>query len=264
MEFDKIPFVKSFPFLASILPGSALFYLFEIGHPGTLGWFLSISFLGYKSRLFLLSLVFFLLGYSFNKFLAAFFGSFGWVLGRTTKLPLWDRHPYDFETAPWRDQRWRTAYAKRFAIDAPLDSALTPEGLDEQMILAISRLQPGEQPSPEQQAYPMKVLLEAVNRIGNDQEWKSRYLQLHVAEITKREMGFVAEIGAGLDSNLVITSLILIVSSWFVPQVRLWWIVLPAYLWFAESLLVTAQKTIRFFDASSTLQAQYQSLVASR
>jgi len=254
---SKVSFKKAFPFLASVLPGAALFYLFEIEHPGTLQWLLSISFLGYGSRLSLLLLLFFLIGYSFNRFLAAFLLPVGWVFGRVTRLPVWDRHPYGLANAPWRDQKWRAAYVRRFALDAPQDLALTPDGLDEEMILAISKLQPGEQPTPEQAAYPMKILLEAVNRIGNDQEWKSRYLRLHVAEITKRERGFVEEIGAGLDSNLTIASLIIVVASWFVPELRFWWLLLPAYLWFAESLVVTTQKTLRFFDPTSTLQAQY-------
>jgi hypothetical protein len=264
MEFDKSSFKKAFPFLASILPGAALFYLFEIGHPGTLQLLLTISFLGYGSRLSLLLLLFFLIGYSFNKFLAAFFWPAGWVLGRMIKLPLWDRHPYKSTDTPWRDQKWRAAYAKRFSINAPQDLALTPDHLDEQMIAAISKLQPGDQPSPEQQAYGMQLLQAAVERIGNDKEWRSRYLQLHVAEITKRERGFVEEIGAGLDSNLTITSLIILIASWFVPQVRSWWLLLPAYLWFAESLLVATQKTVKFFEPSSTLQAQYHSLNSSK
>ena len=117
----KISLKKAFSFLATIVPGSVLFYLFEIGHPGTIGWFLSISSLGYKSRIFLLLLALFLLGYSFVKFLAAVCGSFGWLLGRTIRLPIFDRHPYDYATAPWRDKRWRAAYTRRFAIDAPPD-----------------------------------------------------------------------------------------------------------------------------------------------
>jgi hypothetical protein len=264
MDFDKLSLKKASPFLASILPGSSLFYLFEIRYPGTLGWYLSIGFLGYRSRLLLFLLVLFLIGYSFNRFLAAFSFPVGWVLGRVMKLPVFDRHPYNFANAPWREPRWRAAYARRFAMDAPQDLTLTPDQLDEKMILAISRLQPGQQPSPEQQAYSMEVLQQAVRRIGNDEEWKSRYLRLHVAEITRREVGFVEEIGAGLDSNLTIASLIVVVASWFVPQVRFWWLLLPTYLWFAESLLVTGQKTAKFFDPSSTLQAQYLSLNASK
>ncbi|HEX4031666.1 MAG TPA: hypothetical protein VHX20_14955 [Terracidiphilus sp.] len=262
MEFDKIPFVKAFPFLASIFPGGALFYLFEVAHRGTLSRFLSISIFGYKSKLLLLLLMLFLLGYSFNKFVAALSESAGWVLGRICKLPVFDRHPYDLTTAPWRDRRWRAAYARRFAIDVPRDIALTPDSLDEEMLSAISTLQPGEQPSAEQSAYAMRVLHAAIDRISNDQEWKLRYLQLHVAEITRVEMGFVGEIGAGLDSNLTIASVILVVASWFVPQIRFWWLLFPAYLWFAKSLLDVAQKTVRFINPSSTLQAQFDSLNA--
>ncbi len=260
----KISLKKAFSFLATIVPGSVLFYLFEIGHPGTIGWFLSISSLGYKSRIFLLLLALFLLGYSFVKFLAAVCGSFGWLLGRTIRLPIFDRHPYDYATAPWRDKRWRAAYTRRFAIDAPPDLAFTPDSLDEGKIVAISKLQPGEQTSPELSAYSWEVLQACIKGIFNDEAWRSRYLQLHVAEITKIGNDFASKIGASLDSNISISSLVIIVASWFVPQIRLWWLLLLAYLWAANSAMVFAEKIMRLFDPSSTLQAQFDVLTSAK
>jgi hypothetical protein len=142
VDFDKVPLAKAFPFLASVLPGFSLLYLFEAANPGTIRWYFSVNFLGYRTEVSLLLFVSFLLGYSLNKFLAAFYGAIGGVWGATRGIPMFDRHPYELTVAPWRDKKWRAAYSRRFAGDLPQDLTMTLEPFWDKIAQEASSTQP--------------------------------------------------------------------------------------------------------------------------
>lgn len=248
LDVGRIPFSKAFPFLASVLPGFTIIFLYESSHTGTMEQFISMSLLGYKTKLTLIVIVAFLLGYSLNKLLAAVFGAFGGVVGGSSFSWL-GKDPFNISVAPWRDKRWRAAYARRFEGDAPADLSLTPDD-------AGRKLKYEGPDSAELERFAADAFQVVTERVLNDEEWRSRYLRLHLEALTKTGREFADEIGAGLDSNLTISALVLVISSWVMPQVRIWWLLLLAYMWFGQSLLITVYKTTRFFDPWSTFRSQ--------
>jgi len=259
-DLDKVPFAKAFPFLASVLPGFSLLYLYEVAHTGTAAWFFSLTVLGYKSKVALFLFAAFVLGYSLNKFLAAAFGAVGGAWGATKGLPVFDKHPYELSIAPWRDKRWRSAYARRFGEELPQDLLLLPKPLTDRLLQEVSNLRNDDELSGVLRSNAQEMLNAALLAVENDKEWRSRYLALHIEEIIKRGKEFEDEVGAGLDSNLTIASLVVMVGWIAFPQSRILWLLSLASCWFVLSLLATAAKVIRLFDPWSTLKAQIDSL----
>src|SRR5580698_907862 len=203
--FDKVPLARAFPFLASVLPGFALFYVWEAANPGTIHWFFSIGFLGYRTELSLFLFASFIVGYSLNKFLAAGFGALGGPWGAAAGF--FDKHPYEVSIAPWRDKRWRSAYARRFGEDLPQDLTLTPKPLTDQLLKELKTLKSDDALSQELRSSAQEMLRLALLAVENDRDWRSRYLTLHFQEVMKKGREFEEEIGSGLDSNLTIASL---------------------------------------------------------
>jgi hypothetical protein len=121
MDFSKYPFEKLFYFVAGIIPGFVALLIFERAAPGSFGWFFSMGFLGYRTKLALVLLVAFLVGNSMTTFLSGLLGSVGGIVGAITALRPYTP-PHSYEVAPWRDPKWRTALKHYLGPEAPKDT----------------------------------------------------------------------------------------------------------------------------------------------
>jgi hypothetical protein len=119
IDFGKLPFEKALHLIVKILPGFALLSLYDALHQGTIQRLFSIPFLGYATKLGLVGMICFLGGYSLTSFLSALEGAIGHAIGYLWASIMTDRHPYQDAIAPWRDERWRSAYEQRYGAAAP-------------------------------------------------------------------------------------------------------------------------------------------------
>src|SRR5258707_589380 len=67
MNLSKYPLEKVFFFLAGIIPGFVALLIFQLAAPGTFGWFFTLGFLGYKTKLGLILLSAFIIGNSLTR-----------------------------------------------------------------------------------------------------------------------------------------------------------------------------------------------------
>jgi hypothetical protein len=258
MDLSKYPFEKLFYVVAGIIPGFVALLIFQLASPGSFGWFFALGFLGYKTKLTLILLAAFIVGNSMTAFLRGLLGGIGGSIGTAaaTKRPF--TPPSTYEIAPWRDPRWRTALTHHIGAGVPNDTSVMSSAL-----LDLKRKQIDLLPEAQRPAALGKVNLEKISTDvvdGRWAQWYDHYHRIVLFDHDKRELDWY--VLNGLHSNLQTAAVYVLISALFVPSVRRWWCILPAFMWV---LILVGQEywnMNRLMDPWSTLSEQIKYLTA--
>jgi len=257
MDVSKFPLEKVFHFVAGIIPGFVALLIYELASPGSFGWFFTLGFLGYRTKLSLIVLVAFVVGNSMTTFLGSCLGMLGAVVGTIAAQQPY-KQPPSYETAPWRDPKWRTVLKSYLGPQAPNDTQLLSEKVIEQLTKAIDL-----RPSVERRAALAKLNFEVIDTKIDDGHWADWYDHYHEVIVLghdKKELDWYVR--TGLNVNLEAAAVYVLLSALVVPRVRHWWILFPACLWILILLAESYYAAKQFTNKWSTLSAQIRYLTA--
>lgn len=265
IDFGKLPIEKAFHLLAKVLPGFALLSFYDARHLGTIQGLFSISYLGYNTKLAFVVGLCFISGYALSTTLASLGAGTAYMVGYIWAKIIPDRHPYQDSIAPWRDDRWRTAYKNRYGSNAPENLTLISKPIVEDLLRESTNLNPVDQDSLLQKVDAInKGLNGAVNAILNDKEWKRCYNELHSKVLLERRMEALEEIMYGLDSDLSTSAVVILFGACFSPLFRLWWLSGSAACWLGVGLAKFSTKLYRLVDPWTTLNQQIEFLTTGK
>jgi hypothetical protein len=254
MDLSKYPVEKLFYFVAGIIPGFVALLIFHVAIPGSFGWFFALGFLGYKTKLGLIIMAAFVIGNSMTTFLNAFLGAIGGIIG--TVLGWRPYKPsHSFDVAPWRDPRWRTLLKNHLGAQAPNDSHLMSQEL-----FNLRRTMVEQLPTQDRFSALASLNLEKINTEKDDSEWANWYDHYHQIVLQPDSRDFVWHVRNGLNFNLQVSSLYVLMSATIVPGVRHWWCILPACLWLLMLVAEGFWEWKRFTDRWLTLSEQIKHL----
>lgn len=249
MDLSKYPLEKLFYFVAGIIPGSITLIVYRLAVPNAFGWFFTLGFLGYKTKLALIVLVTFVIGNSMTTFLRSFLGMIGGVIGAVVKRPY--EPPQTHTVAPWRDPRWRTVLKRQLGPLVPNDTSLISRTLFEQRQDVIN-LQPENQRSSALHALRQEKLLTEID----DGKWEQWYDHYHRIILSEPERDFQWYVGHGLTLNLEAAAIYVVISAIVVAPVRHWWSLGPALYWVLILFSQEYTAVRRYFDPWLTLSEQ--------
>src|SRR6267378_7001196 len=255
MDLSKYPLEKLFFFVAGIIPGFVALLIFQLAAPGSLGWFFSLGFLGYKTKLSAILLAAFIVGNSLTTFLSSLLGGaggfYGAILAQRPYQP-----PHTRPTAPWRDATWRVALRRRLGAQTPNDTTPLAEG-----IFNIRRETIQFMPDAERLAALANLNRERLGAEIDDANWAQWYDHYHRIVLTRRDKWDVQRyVMHGLRFNLETAALYTLVSVLFVPSLRHWWCILPASMWVAILVAEQWDGLRRFRDQWTTITEQIEYL----
>jgi len=268
IEFGKFPFEKAVHLLTKFLPGFALFCVYNSQVPGAIAGILSLPYLGYATRVWLLVAICFTLGYTLSSFLNTVFSAMAGAVGAVWASFARARHPYRYQIAPWRDRSWRAAYIARFGSEAPKDLTLVlPVNAAE--LLRLS--QPLPPSMAEQQMVAEQITLQinselqvAVDALMNDTEWRMCYERMKFKVLFEGPLEPIQEIFGRLDSDFSLASAVLVAGAVISPQLRVWWLMLPTIGWIIVSILRFCSKVYQIAEPWNTLSAQIEMLKSGK
>jgi hypothetical protein len=257
MDLSNYPIEKLVYFVAGIIPGFVALLIYWLAVPGAFGWFFTLGFLGYKTKLCLVLLVSFVVGNTLTTFLTGLLGAIGGLIGHLEAQRPY-KSPPSYTLAPWRDRRWRVALKNHLGAEAPNDTLLMSEDL-----LKLRRQQVDNLPEPERPRAHAQLDSEKIATEIDDMNWERWYDHFHQIVISdQRKRDFQWHVHQGLMFNLETTGLYLFVSALFVPSVRHWWCVLPAGMWVLVLIAVQYSNLKNYRDKWSTLSEQTKYLLA--
>jgi len=260
IDFGKFPFEKAVHLLTKFLPGLALLYVYNSENPSTITRILSLPYLGYTTRIWLLIAICFALGYTLSTFIHTGLSAVAGATGALWVSFARGRHPYQYQIAPWRDLSWRAAYIRRFGSEAPKNLTLVlPANAAE--LLRLS--QPLHANMADQQVLAEQITLQinsglrdAIEAITNDTEWRMCYERIKVKVLFESPLEPIEEVFGRLDSDFSIASVVLVAGAAFSAQFRVWWLLAPAMAWIIVSALRFCAKAYQVLDQWTTLSAQ--------
>jgi hypothetical protein len=256
MDWSKYPLDRLVYFIAALIPGFAALLIFEATHPGSFNWFIWHPFLGYRTKLTIVVLAAFVVGYSISALLGYFLGMLGGAIGGAMSVSGPKGNPASVAIAPWRDPRWRNALKKYLGADAPEDTVVMSEviyGLRNSM---IDRL-----PEDQRIAASMALNTERINSFTNDTRWSQWYTQFHSIVLAEQSKEWMTQVRHGFEFNLKATALYVLISAIWVPTLRHWWYLVPAILWTMAFVLGEWSSAQQYTNDWTTLDAQIKYLL---
>ena len=264
IDFAKVPFEKAVHLLTKVLPGFAVLYVYNSHTPGAIASILSLAYLGYATKIWILIAISFALGYTLSTFINTAVTVIAGAIGALWAAVAKGRHPYTYQVAPWRDPKWRTAYIGRFGSEAPPNLTLVlPANAIE--VLRFSQTAPSVMGDQQQLAEQITLnvnpgLTTAMDAIINDTEWRMCYERIKIKALFDRPLEPIDEIFGRLNSDFALASAVLVVGASFSAQLRVWWLMAPAAGWIAISVLRLCSKVYQITEPWSTLGAQIEML----
>lgn len=253
MEWSRYPLEKLLYFAAGVIPGFTVLVISELARPGMYQWFLSEPFLGYRTKMGLVALATFIVGYSLTSFLRAILGGIGGAYGEVlSKRPY--QPPHSQSIAPWRDPRWRAAVATHLTKIPNDTRPISPEILKtrEQMIQYLP---------PDQQASARYSLnSERLSAEMDDLQWEQWYDHFHEIVLKPDDRDVFMYVRWGLNLNLETAAMCIVTATFFVPRLRHWWCIVPACFWIVILLAEEYWAWTRYMNKWSTLSAQIKYL----
>lgn len=254
MDVSKYPLEKLVFYAAGIIPGLVALVIFEQHSPGSLSWFFKISLLGYRTKLAVVLLVAFLAGNAITYLVAIVVGVIlaviGVVLDRRAVKP-----PASEAIAPWRDPRWRAVLKKHLGSTAPPDTPFIPEAVFKIRLVSIDLT-----PEPERGVARAKIQQEKLNADAADLAWSQWYDYYHQIVLWPDPRDFDLYFRWGLNLNLEAAAVYALVCSVFLPEIRHWWWIAPAWIWVAIGLLEFTNIVMRATNKWSTVSDQIKYL----
>jgi hypothetical protein len=257
MDLSKYPIDKLFGLVASVIPGFTVLTLFAVSHPHIFSAFFSYQFLGYRMTLFVIFIVAFIVGNSVNTLFRMLAGAFGGIIGAKRAQEPYRPAP-TYQTAPWRDQVWRTRLKEVLGESAPEDTFLVTEQAYSARLKLLEGF-PGDS-GPQIQEWQREKLVSEIND-GKWKEWYDYYTRIILNESHR---DFATNVHLGFMGNMEATALIGLVGIIAVPAVRHWWFFLFVLVWLLVTVGDVAQATKKSTDIWGTLfeQVNYLSELA--
>jgi hypothetical protein len=244
MDWTKYPLEKLFSFVAGIIPGAVVLLIF-----GGLQRFFALGFLGYRTKVSLIILAAFVIGFTATTFLNAILGGVGGAIGSVTYKP-----PHSYDIAPWRDPRWRELIKKRVGAGCPNDTRpLSPMIVDLRTKIAANL------PQAQEEEAMVALHLERLAAESDDLNWAVWYDHYHKI-ILEPSRDVVWHVHTGLAFSLETAALIVLLSASVVPSVRHWWFILPSCMWVFLFILDQVFAVKKVSDKWSTLNDQVKYL----
>jgi hypothetical protein len=254
MDLSKYPIEKLFYFVAGIIPGFIALLIFNLVTPGSFGWFFTLGFLGYKTKLSLILLTAFVVGNSMTTFLTSLLGAIGGAIGaRVAQQPY--KPPYSYDVAPWREPTWRAVLRNRLKEQTPKDTRPMSQELLELKRKGIDLL-----PEAQREAAHASLNLEKFDADIDDGNWSRWYDHYHEVVLNPEKRDLQWFVQTGLSFNLETAAPYVIVSVPFVPAVRHSWCIWPAAFWVVLLIAQSYSESIRYNNKWSTLSAQIRYL----
>jgi hypothetical protein len=254
MDWSKYPLDKLAYFAGEVIPGFVALLIFERAAHGSFGWFFTLGFLGYRTKLSLVLLVAFVVGHTLNSVVRALLGAAGGAFaGAAGYLP-----PYSHDVAPWRDPSWRKALKKQLGEQAPNDSRLMTSGM-----LDVERRMVERLPIEQRLARESSLLLQKHGTEKDDTNWAEWYNHYHKLVIQPDDRDVLSHVRMGLNDSLETTALYVLLSAVFVHDLRHWWCIGPASIWTLSIFGSTYWAWKQLTDKWSTLHAQVRYLSTS-
>lgn len=252
MDISKYPLEKLFYFAACIIPGGTALLIYRSAVPGSFNWFFDFDFLGYKTKLGLLFLVCTLVGYTIGALLNMILGVIGGVIGGRAFKNL--GRP---EVAPWRDPTWRALVRRQLGENCPRDSQMMSKSMFDWRREMVETSE-----APLQRAAALLELEIEKSGLERDdlrwEQWYSHYAQM----VFRADQDFTWHVRTGLNFNLQTASLYLLISALFVPNVRHWWCLCPAFVWVITLVAQSYSEASQILNSWSTLHRQISYLAA--
>jgi hypothetical protein len=264
IDFGKFPFEKAVHLFTKVLPGFALLFVYNAVIPGTVRSILSLPYIGYATRVWLLIAIGFMLGYTLSTVVNAVASAVAGAIGALWAAFSRARHPYEHQVAPWRDQTWRIAYISHFGPEAPRNLTLMlPNNAAE--LLRLS--QPLPAGLAEQQRLAEQLTLQinsgltaAIDAIANDIQWRMCYERMKFKVLFEGPLEPIEEVFGRLDSDFSLASAVLIVGALLSVQIRVWWLMVPATAWIILGALRFCVRAYQIAEPWNTLSAQIEML----
>ena len=257
MDWFKYPLEKFIYFVASVIPGFTVLLIIQLSAPGVFEGFFWIGFFGYKTKLSIIVLVAFIIGYSATTLLRALIGGVFGALEGAFPTPFQPYHLH--EVAPWRDPKWRAVLKNYLGAKAPPDTDLIRPQVYDLKMQGLNLLPELERPRA---LYELNA--EQIQTQMNDASWGAWYDHFHVLVLQPSDRDWFFHLRWGLNINFETAGLIVLVGSLFVPALRHWWFILPSLLWV---LLLGAEEyngSRQYRDKWSTLSKQVKHLLESQ
>jgi hypothetical protein len=253
-DLSEYPLEKLVLFAAGVLPGFVALLVFEQAAPGSFGWFFSLPFLGYRTKLSLIVLVAFVVGNTMSAFLSSLFRWVGWIIGYTLGH-LFYKPSHFHDVAPWRDPTWRGLVKSRLGTQAPNDTRLMPQEIFDLRKKMLEGL-----PEEQRSSALFDLVNERMDAAMDDANWARWYEHYHQLLIQPDDRDVVWHVRNGLNFNLQTASLYVLISALVVPSIRHWWCILPACMWVLDLVGEFCWLVKQFSDKWSTLPEQIKYL----
>jgi hypothetical protein len=252
MDPSKYPVEKLIHFVAGIIPGFVALLIFEQAAPGRFHWFVNLEFLGYRTKLGLILLAAFVVGYSMTNFLMMLAGAIGGAIGAVMEM----RSASSYDVAPWRDPTWRTLVRKRLGAQSPKDTLPMSRQAYEWQIKMI------ELKAAEERVGAIASLeIERIDSYQQDAKWEQWYGHYQTIVLQRGSNDdFQSYVQTGLRINLQAAAVCVLISAVFVPKVRLWWCMLLSCFWLLSLLAEVYWGLKRYADKWLTLFDQIKYL----
>jgi hypothetical protein len=254
MEWAKYPLEKLVYFVAGIIPGFVTLAIWQLAAPSCYDWFFARGFLGYRTKLSLIILTSFVVGYGLATFLRASLGAIGGAYGTVAAQRPYEP-PYLQKVAPWRDPRWRIALAKHLGEKRPNDSG--PISTD----IFQARQKMVEYLPQDQQASALCALnSERLNAEMDDLQWEQWYDHYHQIVLRPDDRDVFLYVRWSLNLNLETAALCVLLGALVVSRLRHWWYILPAFMWVLMLLAEEYSAWKQYPNRWSPLSAQIKYL----
>jgi hypothetical protein len=221
--------------------------------PGSLQWLFALGFLGYRTRVTVVVLLAFVVGFTMTTILSAFLGAIGGAIGSVTYKP-----PHVHAIAPWRDPKWRQLVKNQLGAQCPNDTRpISPPIFNMRLNIAQNL------PEDRRVAEIAALHAERFSAESDDLDWSQWYDHYSRIVLLPDDKDVVQHIHTGLAFNLQTAALYLLASAIFVARVRHWWCIVPAVAW--VSLLVVENVVVvqKLSNEWSTLSQQIKYLSLS-
>lgn len=257
MDLSKYPLEKLFGFAAGVIPGFIALLIFQLAAPGSFGWFFSLGFLGYKTKLTLIALTAFVVGNTMTSFLDSSLGALGGAVGAYIAGQRPYRSPESHEVGPWRDPKWRIALKNYLGAEAPNNTHLISGEL-----LALEKKKIEVLAKVDQPVALAKLDLDKIESEIDDRNWEQWYTHYHrVVIFDYDERALDWWVRRGLNFNLEAAAIYTLVSAFIVPGLRRWWTILPACIWVFMLVAEQFASISEIMNKWSSLSRQIQYLM---
>lgn len=230
-----------------LIPGFTVLFISE----DSVYRILSTDYIGYRTKITVLVLIAFVIGFTLTTFLQALLGGIGGAIGAAAYKP-----PHTYTVAPWRDPRWRQLVKQKLGTNCPNDTRpISPPIFDlrEKLIANL--------PPERRQEETLKLNQEKLSCESDDLAWTNWYDHYHKIIVLPEETDLSRQIHSGLRFSLEVAGLCYLIGTTARPAVRHWWFIVPASLWVALLIIESIESARKTLNKWSSLNEQIRYLV---